>query len=209
MTVRLFFLVPLLAVFGGWASITLDDVPDYAVARQPLELTFTVRQHGFSPMSDLAPRVEAAGGTLRAVAAATRDGDGTGRYRASLTLPEAGEWTVTIQSGFGNSRVTLLPLRVIAAGATPPAAPTAAERGRRLFAGKGCVTCHVHADVPGSGTVAVGPDLTGRRLASEYLSQFLANPAIRTQKMPNLGLRQPEIAALTAFLNAERPGRVD
>lgn len=208
MTARLLFLVPLLAAFGGWASITLDDVPDYAVARQPLELTFTVRQHGFEPLGDLRPRVEAAGGDLRAVAAATREG-AAGRYRASLTLPEAGEWTVTIQSGFGNSRVQLLPLRVIAAGANPPAAPSAAERGRRLFAGKGCVTCHVHADVPGSGTVAVGPDLTGRRLASEYLSQFLANPGIRTQKMPNLGLRQPEIAALAAFLNAERPGRVD
>jgi mono/diheme cytochrome c family protein len=202
------FLYTLLAAFGGWASISLDDLPDYAVARQPLTFAFTVRQHGFSPLRGLEPRLEAEARGVETMAA-TASGGAAGRYTATLTLAQPGEYTITIHSGFGNSRVTLLPMRVIAVGATPPAAPTAAERGRRLFAAKGCVTCHVHADVPGSGTVAVGPDLTGKRLASEYLSQFLANPGIKTQKMPNLGLSGPEIAALSAFINAERGGRVD
>jgi mono/diheme cytochrome c family protein len=202
------FLYTLLATFGGWASISLEDLPDYAVARQPLNLAFIVRQHGFTPLSGLQPRLEAEARGVETMAA-TASGGASGRYTATLTFPQPGEYTITVHSGFGNSRVTLLPLRVIAAGATPPAAPTLAERGRRLFAAKGCVSCHMHADVPGSGTVAVGPDLTGKRLASEYLSQFLANPGIKTQKMPNLGLSGSEIAALSAFINGGGVGRVD
>src|SRR5947199_50889 len=76
-----------------------------------------------------------------------------------------------------------------------------------LFVAKGCVTCHVHGDIEGSGTVAVGPELTGRRWPAEYLKLFLANPAIAprsgTFRMPDLGLKPQEIAALAAFLNAE------
>ncbi|HEY3280292.1 MAG TPA: c-type cytochrome [Gemmatimonadales bacterium] len=195
------FLFSLLAAFGGWASISLDDLPDYAVARQPLTLTFVVRQHGFTPLNGLEPRVEAeARGQETIAATAARSGD-AGRYTATLNLPQAGEWTITIHSGFGNSRVTLLPMAVIAPGGTAPVALAAAERGRRLFAAKGCVACHVHASVPGSGMVAAGPDLTEKRLGADYLRQFLANPAMRTQKMPNLGLSEPAIAALSAFLS--------
>ncbi len=35
-----------LAFAGGWAIITLNEFPDYAVAGKPLNLTFSVRQHG-------------------------------------------------------------------------------------------------------------------------------------------------------------------
>jgi cytochrome c2 len=71
---------------------------------------------------------------------------------------------------------------------------------------KGCGTCHVHRDVSGSGTVAVGPELTNLRLAPDFLQRFLADPATlgSTNRMPNLSLKPPEIAALIAFLNAER-----
>ncbi|MGH7699735.1 MAG: c-type cytochrome [Gemmatimonadales bacterium] len=92
---------------------------------------------------------------------------------------------------------------------TPPSLP-ADQRGERLFVAKGCVACHLHRDVPGSGEHAVGPELTGRRLASAYLRQFLADPSIGparqsgSEGMPNLGLKPDEIAALTAFLGAER-----
>ncbi len=51
-----------LAAYGGWAAITVEDLPDYGVARQPLSLTFTVRQHGVTLLNRLEPRVEAAGG---------------------------------------------------------------------------------------------------------------------------------------------------
>jgi len=197
-------LLPLLGIYGGWAAITVEDLPDYGVVRQPLNLTFTVRQHGVAKLSNLEPRVEArasgGGATTAAVAAAGKE---QGQYTARLVLPQAGEWTITIHSGFGNSRVTLVPMQVIDASSPAPAALAVADRGRRLFVAKGCVTCHLHGDVKGSGVVAVGPDLTGRRLAPEYLQRFLADPSMigSANRMPNLNLKQAEIAALIAFLN--------
>jgi len=194
--------VPLIAAYGGWAAITVEDLPDYGVVRQPLNLTFTVRQHGVTKLSNLEPRVEARGAGTNAAAVAA-PGKEAGQYTARLVLPQAGEWTITIHSGFGNSKVTLVAMQVIEPTAQAPAALAAADRGRRLFVAKGCVTCHVHGDVKGSGVLAVGPDLTGRRLAPEYLQRFLADPAMigSANQMPNLNLKQPEIAALIAFLN--------
>jgi cytochrome c2 len=195
--------LPLVGVYGGWAAITVEDLPDYGVVRQPLNLAFTVRQHGVTKLNDLEPRVEArasAGATAGAVAQRSKE---EGQYTARLVLPESGTWTITIHSGFGNSRVTLEPLQIIDAGAQPPAALSAADRGRRLFVAKGCVTCHLHRDVNGSGMIAVGPELTSRHLAPEYLQRFLADPSITgsANRMPNLNLKPTEIAALIAFLN--------
>ena len=39
-------LPPAAIYFGGWASITVEDLPDYVVTGQPVKLAFTVRQHG-------------------------------------------------------------------------------------------------------------------------------------------------------------------
>src|SRR6266511_5061020 len=70
------YLFTLLTAFGGWASISVDDMPDYAVARQPLTLTFVVRQHGFTPLNGLEPRVEAEARRQETIAAtAARSGD--------------------------------------------------------------------------------------------------------------------------------------
>jgi mono/diheme cytochrome c family protein len=198
-TLPVLLLLPLIAAYGGWAAVTVQDLPDYVVVGQPVTLTFTVRQHGFTKLSGLkGGKAQAQAGDLSIEAAAT-PGQQAGQYVAALTLPRAGEWTITIFSGFGNSRVTLLPLRAIPAGSAAPAPLAESERGRRLFVAKGCLTCHVHGDVEGSGTVAVGPDLTARRLAPDYLRQFLAN---QTAKMPSLDLKPQEIAALSAFINA-------
>jgi len=195
-----------LAAYGGWAAIAVQDLPDYAVARQPLSLTFIVRQHGVTPLARLEPRVEAEAGGVTTAAVAQPDGE-TGRYTARLVLAQAGEWRITIHSGFMNSQVTLLPLPVIEPGAAPPPAPVAAARGNALFVAKGCVTCHLHRDVSGSGVVTVGPELTGRRWPAEYLQRFLKDPSIGPQygnaRMPNLNLKDAEVAALIAFLNGE------
>jgi len=195
-------LLPLLGIYGGWAAITVEDLPDYGVVRQPLNLTFTVRQHGFTKLNNLEPRVEARGAGTTAAAVAV-PAKAEGQYTARLVLPQAGDWTITIHSGFGNSRVTLVPIPVIEPATHAPAALSASDRGRRLFVAKGCVTCHLHGDVSGSGVVAVGPELTNRRLAPEYLQRFLADPSItgNTNRMPNLDLKQAEIGALIAFLN--------
>jgi mono/diheme cytochrome c family protein len=192
---------------GGWAVITVEDLPDQIPVGQPVTLEFTVRQHGHTPLSNLNPRLTAVAGQDQ-VSAAVQPGPSAGRYRASLTLPHAGAWTITVYSGFGNSNVTLMPVPAVSPDRAAPEIASA-ERGRRLFVAKGCITCHVHPEVPASGVVNVGPDLTGRRFTGDYLQRFLADPNIATTRgaggfeMPNLNLAPREIAALAAFINGE------
>lgn len=186
---------------GGWAVITVDDLPDYAVAGRPLQLTFTVRQHGVTPLEKLRASVSAASGRTQSTGT-VRPGTVRGQYVASLMLPRTGNWAITIRSGFGNSDVTLPPIPAVdAAVAAVPVSMSDTERGQRLFVAKGCVTCHQ--------VVRVGPSLDGRRFEAGYLAGFLANPKRPTPTpgqpaMPNLGLRQREIASLVAFLNSDR-----
>jgi cytochrome c2 len=192
----------LAGLWGGWATTSIEDLPDYHTARQPLELTFTVRQHGVEPMRGLSPVVEARSGRFAARADAAT-GRAPGQYTATLSLPEAGDWTVTVHNGFGRGKhaETEVSLRVVAPGAPAPAPLTAVARGQRLFVAKGCVTCHVDIDV--------GPKLAGRRFDADYLSRFLADPqAIRgaSVRMPNLGLRPQEISSLVAFVNGGATG---
>lgn len=196
---------------GGWATLTVEHLPEYAVAGRPLTLTFVVRQHGVTPMKGLEPALEARAGRLHARASAA-PGKTPGQYVASLALPEPGDWTITIHSGFGPSKLTLLPLRTVAANAAPPPALAEPDRGRQLFVAKGCVGCHVRAEAALADGGEFGPPLTGKRYAADYLKRFLADPSIPdrpksgTFVMPNLELKQTEIAALVAFLNSERQG---
>ena len=131
-------MVPLLAwSMGGWAIITVEDLPDHAVAGQPLTLRFTVRQHGVTPLAGLTPRLEARADRSQPKVVATARSPGrptAGQYVATFTLPAPGEWAVTIHSGFGNSKLTLLPIPVIRPGAVAPATLAVAERGRRTLA---------------------------------------------------------------------------
>jgi mono/diheme cytochrome c family protein len=195
--------------FGGWATVSVQTVPDYFVVGKPTELTFTVRQHAVSPLTDLSPEVVATSGR-REVAAKARN-VGSGRYRVDLTVPETGDWRVVINSGFGRSRGELLPIRALAASPATAIAMTDADRGRVLFAGKACVTCHVHSGVDIKGEASdAGPDLTDKRFAPQYLAQFLNDPSIkpasdsRKGQMPRPDLRAADIPLLVAFINAER-----
>ena len=99
----------------------------------------------------------------------------------------------------------------------PTAAPTAAAPsvasdaeiayGKALFSAKGCVSCHHHAAVAGSGTFSEGnPDLSTFRWSADYLRTWLQNPgAVKpATSMPNLGLKHDEIEALIAFLSASK-----
>ena len=194
--------------FGGWAVVTVDDLPDYAVAGQPVNLSFAVRQHGRMLMPNLAPQIIAkANGAEVKAAARPMAGE---RYAAALTIPHAGNWTITIQSGFMNNGVTLVPIKVVESGAPAPRALSDAERGMRLFVAKGCVTCHTLEETNAWNSASVGPTLTGRRYAADVLAAFLADPersplARNTQsdiRMPNLGLKEREIASLVAFINS-------
>ena len=190
---------------GGWAIITVDDLPEYLVADQPTEISFTVRQHGMGLLSGLAPSVEAKSGGKKATVNAV-PGKRSGRYTAQLSVPEPGEWTITVRSGFGPIHSTLLPIQAIARGAATPAPALAADRGVRLFVAKGCVGCHLHGMIDRPQIVAVGPELTARKYPAEFLAKRLADPASvqgAGSQMPNLGLRQDEIQALIAFINSD------
>ena len=105
--------------------------------------------------------------------------------------------------GLNASRITL---RAIDAQQPAPAL-TDGERGQRLFVAKGCVTCHRHAAVEARSTSA-GATLTTKRYQPDYLARFLAHPPTREPyvpgewQMPDLKLRDGEIASLVAFLNA-------
>lgn len=194
------------APLGGWATVTVDDLPDYIEAGKPLTLSFMVRQHGVEPMKGVHPTLDARNGGALARAAA-EPGSVAGRYVAVLPLKQPGDWTITIHSGHGNSKLTLLPIRAIPAGTPAPAAPATEERGRRLLVSKGCVGCHTRAEADVGGGGDIGPVLTGKRWRADFLGKFLADPAANAThtgsfRMPNLALKQAEIAYLAAFLNA-------
>jgi cytochrome c2 len=96
----------------------------------------------------------------------------------------------------------------VEAPATAVATIADAEYGRALFSAKGCVTCHRHGAIPGSGQLGGSdvPDLTNYAVNAEFLRTWLKDPrAIRPNTwMPNLELKQDEIEALIAFLSVKQ-----
>jgi mono/diheme cytochrome c family protein len=202
--------------FGGWAVITVEQLPEYLEAGRPAPLAFTVRQHGQTPLDDLEPTV-----TLRQKGErrlwgprgvkAVR-GRGPGRYEATLTPGDTGDVLITIDANWHSASTALLPIPVVTAGRVPDALASE-ERGRQLFVAKGCVSCHTKRDdrtMLGRNDANIGPDLTGRTFPADWLAAKLADPArnrVRSNEyvaMPNLGLSDLEVAALTRYVN--QPG---
>ena len=106
--------VPLMAAYmGGWAVISVQNLPNSIVAGQPTNLTFSVRQHGEDLLTGLKPTVTGVSGknefTGRAV-----ETNKAGYYTVTLNPAQTGEWTFTIRSGFNNDakegRLKLLPI---------------------------------------------------------------------------------------------------
>jgi mono/diheme cytochrome c family protein len=92
----LLFVVPVLA--GGWAVITLDELPTGVVAGKPLTIGFIVLQHGRTPMTDIAPTITAKSSSgEKFVVNAEPDGK-PGHYTATLTFPKDGDWQWSIQA---------------------------------------------------------------------------------------------------------------
>jgi len=92
----LVFTFPVFA--GGWAVITLDELPSNIVAGEPLTIGFTVLQHGKTPMTDLEPTVTA-GSSLDEKLVVRAEPEGKpGHYVATLTFPKEGKWEWSIQA---------------------------------------------------------------------------------------------------------------
>ena len=192
-------LISVLVALGGWAVVSVKDLPEYFVAGQQYTIEFQVRQHGRNLLGDLRPQLVVSSERGRAtIPAIARPAEGT--YAVTFTAPASERVVLTIRSGFGNNELRLYPQPVVAAGASR-SAMSAADRGQVLFVAKGCNTCHANADLvdrPDNVVVTVGPALDGRRLAREYVIQKMKNLA--SQSMPDLGLSDAEVAALAAFL---------
>ncbi len=195
------FVLTGIAYAGGWAIITLIDLPDYAETGKPLHLTFSVRQHGVTLLAGLEPAVRAATAAGLKATAAVQPTKRKGEYTAALVLPQPGEWTITIDSGFGQNSTTLPMLKVIPPGTTAPPPFADGTRGGRLFVAKGCVGCHRHQEINPERSSSPALDLSTKRFEHESLKKFLADPSIKTAEMPNLNLRHEEVTALAAFIN--------
>ena len=105
-----------LAVFaGGWAVATLDTLPPYATAGEPLEVGFMIRQHGQTPWSydnvKVVARREDDGDTFTADA---RPEGAEGHYAATLNFPTSGTWRWEIETGLYPERQPMPPLVVAA-----------------------------------------------------------------------------------------------
>ena len=97
---------------GGWATVGFEPLPDGMSAGGTWTPTITVKQHGMTPLAGLAPVVEIydeAGAVTRFDAAETSK---VGVYEADVVFPTAGEWRLTIHSGFGDSHVTYGPFAI-------------------------------------------------------------------------------------------------
>src|SRR5436853_277589 len=84
----LFLASVIAAAIGGWAVITVEQLPDYVTAGRPVTLSFTVRQHGVTRLSGLKPSIEARSGDLTTTATAS-PGRETGQYASTLGRPRA------------------------------------------------------------------------------------------------------------------------
>jgi hypothetical protein len=205
-------MVAVTAYAGGWATVTVTDMPEYLIAGKPAEFRFLVRQHGVSPLDGqtVAVRATAPGGMEARVIARAVAG-AKGEYTALLTVPSAGDWTIRIDTDWP-ATPPLLPVTAIRDGSSPPAALSRVDRGKRLFVSKACLTCHVNKDVSAKNLLPAGPELTGRTFQPDYLRKFLADPAgtlgkaspPRVGEMPNQQLTADDIDALVAFINRER-----
>jgi hypothetical protein len=199
------------AYAGGRDLVTVKDFPDFAVAGKTLELTFTVWVPSLERLEGLHPVVRATDAKGRAVR--VNASAAAGEYTAALILPEPGEWVIAVDTEY-ESAATLPPLKVIAPGIPMPNPLSLTTRGLRLFTLKGCDGCHLHPEIR-EGRL-YGPDLAGKRFATEYLRRFLEDPSIAPAPeevcskdrsycgspyaMPNLNLTNAEIEALVAFI---------
>lgn len=105
--------VPTFASAGGWASVGFEPLPDGTAAGGTWKPTIFVKQHGITPLEGLQPvvMIEETGSGESAKVLATA-GSEPGEYHADVVFPSAGDWRVTILSGFGDSEVTYGPVAI-------------------------------------------------------------------------------------------------
>jgi hypothetical protein len=115
------------AFAGGWATVTIDSLPEVIEAGETARIEFTILQHGQTPVhtlsfggetTPLTPVVTASLGatTLEFEALPLKQ---TGRWFVDVTLPEAGSWNWAIMPAPLAGATELKPLVVEAAAPAP------------------------------------------------------------------------------------------
>lgn len=112
--------VPVFA--GGWAVISLDELPTNVVAGEPLTIGFTVLQHGKTPMSDLSPIIVANLYKDEEFKVFAEPEGEPGHYTATLTFPMEGDWQWSIKAFTMDQKMPMLSVAAPKlAAANPPA----------------------------------------------------------------------------------------
>ena len=103
---------------GGWAVITLDQLPAQVIAGQPLTIGFMVRQHGHTPWvnDNVSVSAKQADTGESFVVRATPEGD-SGHYAATLNFPHSGTWNWSISSNLYPPQQPMPALNVLPASA--------------------------------------------------------------------------------------------
>jgi hypothetical protein len=123
LTFLLGFAIVIPVFAGGWAVITLDELPSEIVAGEPLTIGFTVLQHGRTPMTDLEPTVTARLSNGKAITFFSAPSEKPGYYTATLTFPEEGNWEWSIQAFTMDQKMPTL--NVTSSGAVSLSQPAA------------------------------------------------------------------------------------
>jgi len=118
---------PVLA--GGWAVITLDQLPTNVVTDEPLDIGFTVLQHGKTPLNDLNPTVTARLTKSESFVVYAKPDGKPGHYTATLTFPNEGNWEWSIQAF---SMDQPMPVLQVAAGSNSTTVPLAESTTRSI-----------------------------------------------------------------------------
>jgi len=92
----LIFTIPVFA--GGWAVITLDELPTNVVAGEEITVGFVVLQHGKEPMTGLTPIITANLYKDEQFTITAKEEGKPGHYTATLTFPKEGEWSWMIEA---------------------------------------------------------------------------------------------------------------
>lgn len=90
--------LPTVASAGGWSMAKFDNLPEEFVAGETYDLTYTILQHGETPVDvGLSSVVITDDSGKQTAFEATRIGLGT--YRVSLAFPESGTFTWEVGQG--------------------------------------------------------------------------------------------------------------
>ena len=108
------------AYAGGWAVVTVDELPAQITAGQPFTIGFVVRQHGQTLRADLTPilRFDRIGARETFTALARPQGQ-AGHYAAAIMFPAAGEWNWQIDIEQAGMLTQPMPALAVDAPAAP------------------------------------------------------------------------------------------